>query len=63
MKKTRFSEAPIMSLLRHMEGGVPAAELYREHEMSSAALHKWRAIYGGMDASLIIEMKSLAEEN
>ena len=39
------------------------AELYREHGMSSATVCKWRAKYGGMDASLISEMKAKAEEN
>ena len=43
MKKTRFTEAQIMGVLRQMEGGVPAAELCREHGMSSATLYKWRA--------------------
>ena len=63
MKKTRFTEAQIMGVLRQMEGGVPAAELCREHGMSSATLYKWRAKYGGMDASMIAEMKVLIEEN
>ena len=63
MKKTRFTEAQIMGVLRQMEGGVPGAELCREHGMSSATLYKWRAKYGGMDASLISEMKAMAEEN
>ena len=63
MKKTRFTEAQIMGVLRQMEGVVPAAELCREHGMSSATLYKWRAKYGGMDASLIAEMKAMAEEN
>ena len=58
MKKTRFTEAQIMGVLREMEGSVPAAELCREHGMSSATLYKWRAKYGGMDASLISEMKT-----
>ena len=57
MKKTRFTEAHIMGVLRQMEGGVPAAELCREHGMSSATLYKWRAKYGGMDASLISDRR------
>ena len=59
MKKTRFTEVQIMAVLRQMEGGVPVAELCREHGMSSATLYKWRAKYGGMDASLITEMKAI----
>lgn len=42
---------------------MPAAELCREHGMSSATFYKWRAKYGGMDVGLISEMKAIAEEN
>jgi putative transposase len=38
-------------------------ELCREHGMSAASFYKWRAKYGGMDASMIAEMKALIEEN
>jgi putative transposase len=31
--------------------------------MSSASFYKWRAKFGGMDASLIAEMKDMAEQN
>ena len=31
--------------------------------MSSASFYKWRAKFGGMDASLISDMKDMAEEN
>ena len=60
MKKTRFTEIQIMGMLRQMEGGVPAAELCREHGMSSATLYNRRAKYCGMDASLINEMTAMA---
>ena len=42
---------------------MPVSELCREHGMSSASFYKWRAKFGGMDASLISEMKDMAEEN
>ena len=45
------------------ESGIPVAELCREHGMSSAAFYRWRAKFGGMDASMISEMKAMAEEN
>ena len=63
MKKAKFSDAQIMAILRQAENGVPVSELCREHGMSSATLYKWRAKYGGMDASLISEMKAMADEN
>lgn len=63
MKKSRFSEAQIMAVLRHAEGGVPVPELCREHGISTASFYKWRAKYGGMDASMMSQMKALEEEN
>jgi putative transposase len=63
MKKTRYSDAQIMGILTQAESGVVLSELCREHGMSTASFYKWRAKFGGMDASMISEMKSLAEEN
>ena len=59
MKTIRYTEAQIIAILRQAEGGVPVAELCREHGMSNASFYKWRAKYGGMDASLISQMKAV----
>jgi len=42
---------------------VPVAELCRTHGLSNASFYKWRAKYGGMDASLISQMNAIEEEN
>ena len=63
MKKSRFSDSQILAILNQAESGVPVPELCREHGMSSASFYKWRAKYGGMDASLMARMKELEEEN
>ncbi len=63
MKKSRFSEAKIMGILQQAESGVPVTELCREHGMSNASFYKWRSKFGGMDASMMADMKSMAEEN
>lgn len=63
MKKSRFSDSQILAILKQAEGGVPVPELCREHGMSSASFYKWRAKYGGMDASLMSRLKELEEEN
>ena len=57
------SNLPRGAILRQAEGGVPVAELCREHGMSNASFYKWRAKYGGMDASLISQMKAMEDEN
>ena len=63
MKKSRFTEAQIMGALRQVEGGLPLADVCREHGISSATFYKWRSKYGGMDASMISDMKAMEDEN
>jgi putative transposase len=47
--------------LRHAEGGVTVSEPCRAHGMSDASFYKWRAKYGGMDASLIGQMEVMED--
>lgn len=63
MKSNRYSDAQIMGILKQAESGVPVSELCREHGMSNASFYKWRAKFGGMDASMISELKAMADEN
>ena len=63
MKTSRFSERQILAMLRQADGGVPVPGLWREHGMSTASFYKWRSKYGGMDASMISQMKALEDEN
>ena len=63
MKKSKYSDSQIMAILKQAEAGTPVPELCREHGMSSATFYKWRAKYGGMDASMIARLKELEEEN
>lgn len=63
MKKSRYSEAHIMSILRQSESGIPVASLCREHGMSNATFYKWRSKYSGMDASMMRRLKELEDEN
>ena len=59
MKPSRYSEPHILSILKQAEGGLCVAELCRQHGMSDASFYKWRAKYGGMDASMMAEKKAL----
>jgi putative transposase len=63
MKTSRYTDSQIMAILKQGEAGIPAPTLCREHGMSSATYYKWRAKYGGMDASLITRLKELEAEN
>ena len=63
MKKSRYSDSQIMAILKQADAGTPVPELCREHGMSSASFYKWRAKYGGMDASMMSRLKELEDEN
>jgi putative transposase len=52
-----------MAVLKQSEAGTPVPELCREHGVSSATFYKWRAKYGGMDASMMARLKELEAEN
>ena len=63
MKKSRFTDSQIMSILKQAEAGTPVVELCREHGMSNARFYKWRSRFGGMDASMMTRLKELEDEN
>lgn len=63
MKKSKFTDGQILSILKQHEAGVPVTELAREHGVSTALIYQWRSKYGGMDAALMKEMKELRTEN
>lgn len=63
MKHSRFTDSQILAILKQNEAGVSVQDLCREHSMSSATFYKWRAKFGGMDASLMRRMKELEAEN
>jgi len=63
MKTSRFTESQIIAILKQAEAGAPVPALCREHGMSSASFYKWRAKFGGMDASMMARMKELEDEN
>ncbi len=52
-----------MGIMKRTERGVSVFELSHEHGMSSSRFYKWRSGFGSMDASLIGEVKDLAELN
>lgn len=63
MKRSKFTEEQIISILREQEAGAKTAELCRKHGMSEATFYAWKAKFGGMDVSDAKRLKVLEEEN
>lgn len=63
MKKSKFTESKIVSILKENEAGVSIPELSRKHGVSTATLYNWRAKYGGMSSSDLKRLKELEAEN
>ena len=63
MRKSRFSAAQIVVVLKQAEAGVPVQELVRKYGISEQTFYRWRKKYGGLEASEVQELKQLREEN
>lgn len=59
MKKSRFSEAKIISVLQRNNGGEKVSDLCREISVSDATFYNWKAKYGGLSVSELKRIKSL----
>jgi putative transposase len=63
MKKSKFTDSQILSILKQAESGTPVPQVCREYLISSATFYKWRAKYGGMDVPMMSRLKELEAEN
>lgn len=63
MTRSKFSEQQIIGILKQVESGRTVAEVCREVGVSTATYFKWKAKFGGMEASDIRKMRELEEEN
>ncbi|EOW6930333.1 TPA: IS3 family transposase [Serratia marcescens] len=63
MRKARFTEHQIITVLESVEAGRTVKDVCREAGISEASYYNWKAKYGGMEASDIKKMKDLEDEN
>ena len=63
MKKSRFSEAKIVSILNELEAGTPATDLARKHGLHPNTIRLWRDKYAGLETSDLVRLKQLEAEH
>ena len=63
MRKSLFTEAQIIGILKQAEAGRMVTDLCREHGSTQATFYRWRRKYGGMEVSDAQELNRLLDEN
>ncbi|MCB1356445.1 MAG: IS3 family transposase [Maritimibacter sp.] len=63
MRKSRFTEAQIIGMIKEQEAGMPTAEVCRKHGLSQGTFYKFKSKYGGMEVSDAAKLKALEDEN
>ncbi len=62
MKQSKFTETQIVTAIKKQEAGVTVKEVCRELGISEPTYYKWKAKYGGMEASDVKRVKELEAE-
>ncbi len=63
MRKSRFTEAQIIGMIKEQESGLPTAEVCRKHGLSQGTFYKYKSKYGGMEVSDVAKLRVMEDEN
>ena len=63
MKRSRFTETQIISILKEADAGLAVKQVCRKHGISDATFYNWKSKYGGMRASELKRLREVETEN
>lgn len=63
MKKSKFTENQIVSILKEADAGLKVSEVYRKHGISQPTYYNWKSKYGGMSPAELKRVKELEAEH
>ena len=63
MKKSKYSDTQIVSILKEAETGQPVKEICRKYQISSACYYQWYSKFGGLSVSELKRTRELEAEN
>lgn len=63
MKRKRFTEEQIITILKEHEAGSTVVDLARNHGIAEKTIYRWKSKYGGMEVSDAKRLRALEAEN
>lgn len=63
MKRKRFTEEQIITILKEHEAGSAVVDLARHHGVAENTIYRWKSKYGGMEVSDAKRLRALEAEN
>ena len=63
MKRSRFTETQMISILSEVDAGLSVKEVSRKNGISDATYYNWKSKYGGMSANELKRLQEVEEEN
>jgi putative transposase len=63
VRKSRFTDAQIVGILKELDAGTAATELARRHGVHANTIRLWKDRYGGLETNDFVRLKHLEEES
>lgn len=61
MKKKRYTEEQIISILKEHQAGASVPELGRRHDVAENTIYRWKSKLGGMEVSAAKRLRELEQ--